>query len=135
MALENAQAYQEYEFTITAGAVTPNIAISPDVDLNSRFEVESITATVSFAATTAGGVGVRVGFGLATLPAASGVASTPATNILLSHSGFAPGSGMHGIPGIGGRGEELRATVTDPTVGSVVINFRGRIVPVGPLQS
>jgi len=125
---DNFEAWKNYSFTQTAGAVTADIAISPAVGPNERFEVADGLVTVDAAATTAGGTSVRVGFGAAVVPAASSTANTPAVGVLFDHQGVAAGSGGPLMGGIGARGEELRAQVADPTVGSVVITFRGRVI-------
>lgn len=123
---ENYTAWTNYEAKCSAGAAFTDQAISPLVAANQRFEVAEIKVTVDSAVSVVGGVSVRVGFAAATLPATSGVAATPATGIILSHAGIAAGSGLFGLGGVGTPGQELRATVEDPTGGSVTITFRGR---------
>ena len=125
---DNMEAWVNYSFTQTAGAVTADIAISPLVGARQRFEVADGLVTVDAAATTAGDTSVRVGFGASMVPAASAVANTPAVGVLFDHQGIAAGSGGPLMGGIGALGEELRAQVADPTVGSVVITFRGRLL-------
>jgi hypothetical protein len=74
-------------------------------------------------------VGVRVGFGAATLPGEPATGAT-ADGLVLSHDGIAPGSGVvegngSGIIGIGADGEDLRCTSDAPTSGElrVVVTY------------
>jgi hypothetical protein len=55
--------------------------------------------------------------------AAAGVAG-----VLFESQAMAPGSFGVGIDGIGADGEELRATVDDPTTGGVTISYLYQIV-------
>ena len=69
-------------------------------------------------------VGVRIGFGTATLTAAGASGAAAVNGIVLSHPGIAAGSGVvkgsgSGIVGIGADGEELRITNEVPTTGSL----------------
>lgn len=71
-------------------------------------------------------INVKVGFGAATLPADS--AGAGAAGILVHHPGVPAGGGMtvgdgSGILGVGADGEDVRATVEDPTGGSVTISL------------
>lgn len=70
---------------------------------------------------------VRIGFAAATLGAAS---TTPVAGIVASHAGIVPGSGISrgdgsGILGIGGDGEDLRITISDPVGGNNVVVYSG----------
>lgn len=124
----NLEVWKNYEFLVPAAGVAANIAISPDVPSNFRFEVAGLYAAVDASTSVSGGVSIRVGFAAATLPAQSSVAATPAEGILMSHSGTT--AGLHGLPGMGAKGEELRATVENPTGGAVTISFLGRPIQV-----
>lgn len=126
----NLDNWKNYSFTVPAAGSAANIAISPAVGASERLEVHDLHVAVDSATTTTGGVSVRVGFGAASVPALSSTDSTPAVGILLDHPGIAAGSGMHGAPGLGAKGEELRATVETPTAGSVTITYIGTIFQV-----
>ncbi len=83
-----------------------------------------ITMAAAFAdADNTVNVAVRIGFGTATLPAAS---NTGVNGIFLSHPDIAPGSGVvvgngSGIVAIGADGEEVRITCDDPAGGNLVV--------------
>lgn len=109
------------EFTVLAadGAQT-NLALV-SVSAGTKIVVTKIGVYASNANTVS--VGVRVGFGTATLPAA---ALAGATGIVLTHSAVAAGSGVvegngSGIIGIGADDEDLRLTCDSPTTGSIRI--------------
>lgn len=116
-----------YEVTLVSGAPWTDQIISPAVSARQKFEVrqDSILVTVDGESTVVGGVAVRIGFGVTTLPAAAG--ATPVAGIVASHSGVPAGSGFRGIGGVGGLGEALRATIADPVAGQVKVNFQGRL--------
>lgn len=125
------QEWQTYEITVAGGGGgLSNANISPGgsaVAAPNRLIVRKLKVMVSAAATTVGGTGARIGFSTSTLPAGS---TTPVSGILLSHPGIAAGSGLDGCWGIGAQGAELIATVADPTAGSVVITYEGRLTAV-----
>ncbi len=88
----------------------------------SKIVVTSISATCS--GSNSGAIAVRLGFGTATLAAAS---ETGADGILLE--GKFPAGGGHqrgngaGILGVGADGEDLRVTCDDPVGGSLFVTF------------
>lgn len=88
----------------------------------SKIVVTAISAIAS--ASNSGSVAVRIGFGAATLPAAS---EAGAAGILLegkysAGNGNQKGNGA-GILGIGADGEDLRITCDDPAGGSLFVTF------------
>lgn len=89
------------------------------VGVGTKIVVTAIDATLDHA--TSVDVGVRVGFAVATLTAAS---SSGVTGIVLSHPGLAAGSGLargngSGIIGVGADNEDLRITSEVPTDGAL----------------
>ena len=93
------------------------------VDASHKLVVTCIAIMVDAAAST--DPDVRVGFGTANVPSEPASGASVA-GIVTSHSAIAAGSGVvigdgSGIVGIGALNEELRATVTTPTVGSIRI--------------
>lgn len=73
------------------------------------------------------GVGIRCGFGAASVPALGASQADAVAGILFYHPGMVPGS-MHtigdgsGIVAVGGDGEELRITNEVPTGGTLVVS-------------
>lgn len=120
--------FKPYAFKVPAAGAAADTSISPAVAATEKFEVHSAYADVDSATTTVGGVSIRVGFGASAVPAVSSTAATPAVGMVIDHEGVAAGSGLHGVPGVGAPGEELRGTVQTPADGAVTINFLGRIV-------
>jgi hypothetical protein len=92
------------------------------VSAGSKIVITSISATCS--SSNSGSVAVRIGFGAATLTAAS---EAGAAGILLEGK-FAAGGGHQrgngsGILGIGADDEDLRITCDDPAGGSLFVTF------------
>jgi hypothetical protein len=92
------------------------------VSAGTKIVVTAISAIAS--ASNSGSVAVRIGFGAATLPAAS---EAGAAGILLegkysAGNGNQKGNGA-GILGIGADGEDLRITCDDPAGGSLFVTF------------
>lgn len=112
------------EILVAAGdGAQANLAISPAVATSQRLIVHEIYCTTD--GDNSVSVLVRVGFAAATLPAA---ALAGADGIILSHVDLAAGSGMHGFPGIGAAGEELRLTCDAPTGGNLTVSFLYELV-------
>lgn len=85
-----------------------------------KYGITKVTVTLDEATTV--GVAVRIGFGTANVPALGASLADAVDDILLSHPGLVPGSGMSigdgsGLLGVGGDGAELRITCEAPTSG------------------
>jgi hypothetical protein len=88
----------------------------------SKIVITSISATCS--SSNSGSVAVRIGFGAASVPAAS----EAGTAAVLLEGKFAAGGGHQrgngsGILGVGADGEDLRITCDDPAGGSLFVTF------------
>lgn len=95
-----------------ASTLTNNALVT--VSAGTKIVVTRISAVLDKAATV--NVSIRVGFGASATPTTTGV--------LISHPGLAAGSGIvegngSGILGVGADGEDLFATISTPTSGSV----------------
>lgn len=109
------------EFAWTA--VKTDVAIVT-VAAGLKIVVTRLGATIDEATTV--GVGVRIGFAAATLPADPADGAT-ADGMLLTHPGIVPGGGItvgdgSGILGVGADGEDLRITAEVPTTGKGKVN-------------
>ena len=93
------------------------------VAAGTRIVLTRLTVTVDEACTV--GVGVRIGFGTATIAAAS-LAGT--TDIILEHAGIVPGGGItigdgSGVLALGDSDEDLRITCDDPVGGAIDVSY------------
>lgn len=113
-------------YSITVSAAKTDFGISPAIGTDQYLEVMDLYAVLD-AGTPAAGCAVRIGFGAATLVAASTTEYTPATGILVDHPGALPGAQLVGVPGKGAAGEELRITNEVPTGGSIIVTYLGAI--------
>jgi hypothetical protein len=111
----------------TTGAQTDD-NIMPAIAAGTIYVVTMIQVTASNANTV--NTSVRIGFGATAVPTQGASGADAVTQVVLSHGGIAPGSGMiigngGGIIGIGGDGVELRITNTAPTTGDlrVVVTY------------
>lgn len=108
---------REYDFG-TAAQTDVNLAAAA-VAADERVYVTRFEAMCDAANTVA--VSVRVGFGTASVPAAS---ATGVSGMIASHPGLSPGSGFgsgvgSGIIAVGGAGEEPRLTSSAATTGNL----------------
>jgi hypothetical protein len=111
----------------TTGAQTDD-NIMPAIAAGTIYVVTMIQVTASNANTV--NTAVRIGFGATAVPTQGASGADAVTQVVLSHGGIPPGSGMiigngGGIIGIGGDGVELRITNTAPTTGDlrVVVTY------------
>lgn len=110
-----------------ATSAQTNDPIIDSIGAGSKIVVTEIVASTDNATTV--DVGVRIGFGSASVPAEPSDGGS-VDGVILSHAGIPPGSGIGrgtgaGIIGIGGDGEELRITNEVPTTGKlrVVVTY------------
>jgi hypothetical protein len=105
----------------TTAAQTDDEILGITVAAGTIVVVTRIDVTLDEATTV--GVGFRVGFGAASVPAEA-VSGSSVSGIVASHPGLVPGGGMTkgdggGIIGIGADGQELRITNEVPTSGKL----------------
>lgn len=122
----NLKKLTSWTVTVTdASGALSDANIGPTIAASQRLEVFELTVNVHNA--TSINPVVRIGFGASAVPTAS---ATGVAGVLFESQGMAPGSFGVGIDGIGAAGEELRATVTDPTAGGVTISYLYQVVSV-----
>jgi hypothetical protein len=108
-----------------ANGAQTDATIVGTINAGTKVVLTSVAVTVDSAVTATGGVSVKLGFGVSTIPADS---SSGADGIVLDHKGIAAGSGIvlgngSGIIGIGADGEELRLTCEDPVGGGLSVTI------------
>lgn len=109
-------------YITTAAGTDDNVL--PAISAGTQYAITRITITLDEACTV--GVGVRLGFGTANVPALGASQADAVDDILVYHPGMVPGSGIQigdgsGILGIGGDGAELRITNEVPTGGTLAV--------------
>lgn len=105
------------------GSNTDTALAPTTVASGTKIVLTRLSITVSNATTV--NVGVKIGFGAATITADS---TTGAAGVVIDNDGFPPGGGINvgdgsGMIAVGGDGEELRITNDAPTTGAIHVSY------------